>query len=157
MGLERRGCVVRPWPLANWKREEPVDEAKPFKQRPDIGSRVTREGHARFWERPEVKFLRATRQTERDRPDAAPRVNLQQRKCLQTGRHSRSVPQLHQGLCVRRPLLLMEPSQIRFTDLRLISRHRRPVEWVRALLVRLWAEAQDRRDTEVYGASALLG
>ena len=68
MGLERRGCVVRPWPLANWKREEPVDEAKPFKdvmswQRPNIGSRVTREGHARFWERPEVKFLRATRQS----------------------------------------------------------------------------------------------
>jgi hypothetical protein len=66
MGLERRGCVVRPWSLANWKREEPVDEAKPFKdvmswQRPNIGSRVTREGHARFWERPEVKFLRATR------------------------------------------------------------------------------------------------
>src|ERR1700758_699508 len=30
-------------------------------QRPNIGSRVTREGHARFWERPEVKFLRATR------------------------------------------------------------------------------------------------
>ena len=29
--VERRGCVVRPWPLANWKREEPVDEAKPFK------------------------------------------------------------------------------------------------------------------------------
>ena len=25
---------------------------------------MTREGHARFWERPEVKFLRATRQTE---------------------------------------------------------------------------------------------
>ena len=64
MGLERRGCVVRPWPLANWKREEPVDEAKPFKQRPNIGSRVTREGHARFWERPEVKFLRATRRFE---------------------------------------------------------------------------------------------
>ena len=34
-------------------------------QRPNIGSRVTREGHARFWERPEVKFLRATRQTRR--------------------------------------------------------------------------------------------
>ena len=32
-------------------------------QRLNIGSRVTREGHARFWERPEVKFLRATRQT----------------------------------------------------------------------------------------------
>jgi hypothetical protein len=31
-------------------------------QRPDIGSRVTREGHARFWERPGVKFPRATRQ-----------------------------------------------------------------------------------------------
>src|SRR5262245_66629218 len=30
-------------------------------QRPNIGSRVTREGHARFWERPEVEFLRATR------------------------------------------------------------------------------------------------
>src|SRR5215468_4830858 len=66
MGLERRGCVVRPWPLANWKQEEPVDEAKPFKQRSNIGSRVTREGHARFWERPEVIFLRATRQTEKD-------------------------------------------------------------------------------------------
>ena len=64
MGLERRGCVVRPWPLANRKREEPMDEAKPFKQRLNIGSRVTREGHARFWERPEVKFLRATRRLE---------------------------------------------------------------------------------------------
>ena len=31
-------------------------------QRPNIGSRVNREVHARFWERPEVKFLRATRQ-----------------------------------------------------------------------------------------------
>jgi hypothetical protein len=30
-------------------------------QRSNIGSRVTREGHARFWERPGVKFLRATR------------------------------------------------------------------------------------------------
>src|SRR5215813_9599755 len=67
MGLERRGCVVRPWPLANWKQEEPVDEAKPFKQRSNIGSRVTREGHARFWKRPEVKFLRATRRTSPSR------------------------------------------------------------------------------------------
>jgi hypothetical protein len=32
-------------------------------QRLNIGSRVTREGHARFWERPEVKFLGATRQS----------------------------------------------------------------------------------------------
>src|SRR5262245_51292637 len=31
MGLERRGCVVQPWPLANWKQDEPVDETKPFK------------------------------------------------------------------------------------------------------------------------------
>jgi len=31
MGPERRGCVVQPWPSANWKREEPVDKAKPFK------------------------------------------------------------------------------------------------------------------------------
>ena len=33
-------------------------------KRPDIGSRVTREGHARFWERPEVKLLRAPRQRQ---------------------------------------------------------------------------------------------
>ena len=46
VGLERR--LVRPWPLANGKQEEPVDEAKPFKQRSNIGSRVTREGHARL-------------------------------------------------------------------------------------------------------------
>ena len=31
MGPERRGCVVQPWPSANWKRDEPVDKAKPFK------------------------------------------------------------------------------------------------------------------------------
>ena len=33
-------------------------------QRPNIGSRVNREIHARFWERVEVKFLRATRQKQ---------------------------------------------------------------------------------------------
>ena len=43
MGLERRGCVVRPWPLANWKREEPVDKAKPFK----IPKREVWEGSSR--------------------------------------------------------------------------------------------------------------
>ena len=32
------------------------------RQRPVIGSRMTRQGHARFWEHLEVKFLRATRQ-----------------------------------------------------------------------------------------------
>jgi hypothetical protein len=31
-------------------------------QRLNIGSRVNREVHARFWERAEAKFLRATRQ-----------------------------------------------------------------------------------------------
>jgi hypothetical protein len=31
-------------------------------QWPNIGSRVTREGHARFWERLAVKFFRASRQ-----------------------------------------------------------------------------------------------
>jgi hypothetical protein len=31
MKLERRGCVVQPRPRANSKREESVDEAKPFK------------------------------------------------------------------------------------------------------------------------------
>ena len=39
MGLERRGCVVQPWPSANChvegvlsaRREEPMDKAKPFK------------------------------------------------------------------------------------------------------------------------------
>ncbi len=38
-------------------------------KRPDIGSRVSREVHARFWERAEVKFLRATRQRERRMTD----------------------------------------------------------------------------------------
>src|SRR5262245_13927878 len=32
-------------------------------QRPNIGSRMNREVHVRLWERAEVKFLRATRQT----------------------------------------------------------------------------------------------
>src|ERR1039458_4167498 len=36
-------------------------------QRPNIGSRVNREVHARFWERAEVKFLRATRHSRRFR------------------------------------------------------------------------------------------
>ena len=30
MGLDQRGCVVQPRPLANWSQEEPVDKAKPF-------------------------------------------------------------------------------------------------------------------------------
>jgi retron-type reverse transcriptase len=31
MEPERGGCVVQPWPSANWRQEEPVDEAKPLK------------------------------------------------------------------------------------------------------------------------------
>src|SRR5262249_3267104 len=37
-------------------------------QRPNIGSRVTREGHARFWERTGLKLPRATRQKRLWRP-----------------------------------------------------------------------------------------
>src|SRR5215467_632548 len=36
-------------------------------QRPNIGSRMNREVHVRFWERAEVKFLRATRHSRRSR------------------------------------------------------------------------------------------
>ena len=36
-------------------------------QRPNIGSRINRELHVRFWERAEVQFLRATR-TKREVP-----------------------------------------------------------------------------------------
>src|SRR5262245_10223145 len=35
-------------------------------QRPNIGSRVNRQVHARFWERPEAKVLRATRHSEKN-------------------------------------------------------------------------------------------
>src|SRR5467141_3353044 len=37
-------------------------------KRPNIGSRMNREVHIRFWERLEVKLLRATRQRRRYRP-----------------------------------------------------------------------------------------
>ena len=30
MERDQRGCVVQPRPRANWRREEPVDKAKPF-------------------------------------------------------------------------------------------------------------------------------
>ena len=39
-------------------------------QWPNIGSRVNREVHARFWERPGVKLLRATRQPAKSSPRA---------------------------------------------------------------------------------------
>jgi hypothetical protein len=40
-------------------------------QRSNIGSRVNREVHARFWERAEVQFFRATRQFAASRQAAA--------------------------------------------------------------------------------------
>ena len=48
---------------------------------------MTREGHARFWERPEVKFLRATRQTETSKSEWStsvrpPAADLDQRSGL---------------------------------------------------------------------------
>ncbi len=64
MGLDQRGCIVQPRPEANWQQEEPRDEARPLDDCAsglNIGSRVKREFHARFWERLGVKFPRATR------------------------------------------------------------------------------------------------
>src|ERR1700756_1603868 len=49
-------------------------------ERPNIGSRVTREGHARFWERPEVKFLRATRRFCRKSLFAPSGLNFKSRR-----------------------------------------------------------------------------
>src|SRR5215472_13803074 len=56
---QRSTRLVRPVTPGTTRSFRPL-AAMPW-QRPNIGSRVTREGHARFWERPEVKFLRATR------------------------------------------------------------------------------------------------
>ncbi len=67
MGLDRRGCVVQLSPEANWQQEEPRDEARPLDVCAgglNIGSRVKREFHARFWERLGVRFPRATRQLQ---------------------------------------------------------------------------------------------
>src|SRR5262249_55678141 len=56
-------------------------------QRPNIGSRVTREGHARFWERPEVKFLRATQQKRRKPVKPRPMHCPLRAEIGQLGRH----------------------------------------------------------------------
>src|SRR5262245_38667182 len=69
-------------------------------QRPNIGSRMNREVHVRFWERAEVKFLRATRHSRRfgcfGQPSACPlrirkrRIAAQQRNdamCQQATMH----------------------------------------------------------------------
>jgi hypothetical protein len=62
MGLERGAALfgLGHGPTGNGR--SPWTRQSRSRQRLNIGSRVTREGHARFWERPEVKFLRATRQ-----------------------------------------------------------------------------------------------
>src|ERR1035437_6077317 len=67
MGLERRGCIVQPRPRANGSQLATGGARGRGKaagrvcQRLNIGSRVSREVHARIWERPGVRFLRATR------------------------------------------------------------------------------------------------
>ena len=95
MGLDRRGCIVQPKPRANWQQEEPcgggkvVRHASSVCQRPNIGSRVSREVHARIWERLGVRFPRATRHlrqtagpsgkstSQRSPDDSAPYVRSQ--------------------------------------------------------------------------------
>jgi hypothetical protein len=63
MEPERGGCIVRLWPLANWKLEEPAGRGKAVQATVEHREPCDSRGHARFWDRPEVKFLRATRQT----------------------------------------------------------------------------------------------
>src|SRR6516225_1198678 len=53
-------------------------------QRPNIGSRMNREVHVRFWERAGVKFLRATRHNRRSPSTAhcplSPAADMRQRQ-----------------------------------------------------------------------------
>src|SRR5450759_5936300 len=69
MGPERRGCIVQPRPRANGSQLATGGARGRGKaagrvcQRLNIGSRVNREVHARIWERPVVRCLRATRQS----------------------------------------------------------------------------------------------
>ena len=75
MGLDRRGRIVQLSRRANRSREERDDKAKPSYRRLNIGSRVNREAHARFWEQPEVQFLRLTRQFQASSPSRSdPRI-----------------------------------------------------------------------------------
>ena len=69
-----------------------MGEAKPCKQRPNIGSRVTREGHARFWERRRRNSSGRLDKLRRNAVAPPLPVNPQQRKFLAGDRHSRSVP-----------------------------------------------------------------
>src|SRR5215213_5083782 len=66
MELDQRGCSVPPRPRANRSREELCGHGKavfhPTWEWPNIGSRMTRECHVRFWERVGVRLPRATRQ-----------------------------------------------------------------------------------------------
>ena len=73
-------------------------------QRPNIGSRVTREGHARFWERPGVKFLRATRQSRRSSHSSAMKVKRSWPPKATTLCHKRSSASA--TMAERRPALL---------------------------------------------------
>src|SRR5207247_3355413 len=65
-------------------------------KRPNIGSRVNREVHARFWERAEVKFLRATRQSRRSNTSDEPAgclLQLQSRPNFGAAANRRGVPE----------------------------------------------------------------
>src|SRR3954468_4420 len=66
MELDQRGCSVPPRPRANRSRAEVCGQGKavfhPAWEWPNIGSRMTRECHVRFWERVGVRLPRATRQ-----------------------------------------------------------------------------------------------
>ena len=62
MGLERRGRIRRSHDRSNWKQEDldACDRQAVWSACLPDGSRVRRESHARFCERPVVKFRRPT-------------------------------------------------------------------------------------------------
>ena len=66
MDVERRGDVIAWLPMTNLLRREELRAAtQPFRWLDD-GSRVSREAHARFCERPRGKFPRPTHQVAED-------------------------------------------------------------------------------------------
>ena len=62
MGLERRGRIRRSHHRSNWKQEDLDACDRPARRSAGLpdGSRARRESHARFCERPVVKFRRPT-------------------------------------------------------------------------------------------------
>ena len=108
-----------------------MGEAKPCKQRPNIGSRVTREGHARFWERRRRNSSGRLDKLRRNAVAPPLPVNPQQRKFLAGDRHSRSVPRTDISgafpkashyLTSARRTRLTSPGQRPATDLQSLAR-----------------------------------